>query len=152
MVRDTTGKHPNYFEAILQLRDCTEEVFNFVEDEIAVTKLKIAKVAKVKTGLDYYLADTALTKALGKKLQTKFGGDYQVTASIFGRKDGKEIFRTTILFRQAHFKKKDIVEYKGEPYLVVYMGKDIMLQHQKTGKKVHLKYKDMNQIKPFSSA
>ena len=31
MVRNLTGKHPSYFESILQLRDCSDEVYDFVE-------------------------------------------------------------------------------------------------------------------------
>ncbi len=147
MVRSTADKHALYFEVILQLRDISQEVVDFTEDEIARVGLRVAKFVKLKSGFDYYLSDTALTKALGKRLQEKFGGDNQITASIFGQKDGKEIYRTTILFRQAHFQKGDVVEYKNENYKIKTMGKDIYLQNVKTGKKVHLKYKNMGELK-----
>ena len=51
------------------------------------------------------------------------------------------------MFRQAHFQKNDVVDYNGEAYTVKAMGKDILLQHEKTGRKVHVKYKNMKDIK-----
>lgn len=147
MVRDISKKRPEYYEAILQLRNCDEEVIVFVEGGISEEGIYTAKVRKVKGGLDYYLADSKFTKALGKKLQEKFGGDYKVTASLWGRKEGKEVYRLTVLFRRVGFKKGDIVEYKGEDYVVKLIGKDIMLRNIKTKKKVHVKYKEMKKIR-----
>ena len=40
-----------------------------------------------------------------------------------------------------------IYSVAGDKYDVKILGKDIMLKHVKTGKKVHVKYKDMGQIK-----
>ena len=34
MTRDITGKHPLYFEAILQLRDISQAVIDFAENEL----------------------------------------------------------------------------------------------------------------------
>jgi len=147
MVRSTKGKHSDYFEAILQLRNILEEVVSFVENDINKSNVPVAKKKKVKNGWDYYLADNDFTRALGKRLQQKFGGENTVTASLFGQKEGKEIYRLTVLFRGIPFSKEDLVEYQGEEYKVKILGKDMLLQDVKTGKKVHVKYKDMDQIK-----
>ena len=150
MVKSLEGKHPSYFEAIVQLRDVSQEVVTFVEKELQRTNVKISKVKEMKNGLDYYLTDNNQAKALGRSLQERFGGDFKMTSSLFGRKDGKEIYRVTILFREAPFRKGDLVEYQGESYNVKMMGRDIMLQNKKTGEKVHVKYKEMGQIKKTS--
>jgi len=148
MVRNLKGKRPEYFEAILQLRDCTEEVRGFVISKIAKNNIGVAKDLKVKGGWDLYLSDNNFTRALGKKLQDKFGGKVQMSASLWGKKEGKEVYRVTVLFRLAGFIKGDIVEYGGEEYKVKMMlEKDILLQHTKTGEKVHVKYKEMGKIK-----
>jgi len=131
----------------LQLRDCGEEVVSFVEEEIAREGIHVAKTAELKGGLDFYLADNDFAKKLGKKLREKFGGETKVTASLWGRKEGKEVYRVTVLFRGLRFKKGDIVVYEGEDYEVKLMGKDIMLKNLKTGEKVHVKYKEMERIK-----
>ena len=145
MVRSIKGKHPQYYEAVLQLRSVTDEVIEFVKKEIV--KIPVAKMVKIKNGIDYYLADNDFTKALGKKLQQKFGGQQQVTASLFSKKDGKEIYRVTVLYRGVNFKKGDLVEYQGSEYTVKLLGKELMLQETKTGKKIHVKYKNTNRIK-----
>lgn len=147
MVRSIKGKHPNYFEAILQLRKVSKEVLEFVDHEIKKKKIPIAKIVKVKNGHDYFLADNDFTNSLGKMLQQKFGGELQTTASLFSKKDGKDIYRVTVLFRQASFKKGDQVEFNGEEFTVKIMGKEIMLHNVKTSKKERVKYKEMDRIK-----
>tara|TARA_Y100000031_G_C7895286_1_gene237014 strand:- start:30 stop:479 length:450 start_codon:yes stop_codon:yes gene_type:complete len=148
MVRNLEGTHKDYFEAILQLRECSDELYDFVEQEVNKSDLRIAKSKKVKNGYDYYTSDNSLTRALGKKLQQRFGGHLIETATLHTQKKDKQLFRVTVMFREAGFKKEDNVEYQGESYLVVSMGgKDILLKHEKTGKKVHVKYERMKEIK-----
>jgi nonsense-mediated mRNA decay protein 3 len=147
MVRDISKIHDKYYEANLQLRDVSEEVVKYAESEINRVKLYVAKTAKLKNGYDYFLSDSGLTRALGKSLQQKYGGDLKVTSSLFGQSDGKDIYRVTVMFREAHFRKNDLVMYKGEEYNVKIVSKDILLQNAKTGKKVHIKYKEMRDVK-----
>ena len=145
MVRSLEGKHPNYFEAIIQIREASQEVIDFVEN----SNVLIVDEKTVKNGFDYFLADNNQARALGKQLQSKFGGELTTTSSLHTRKDGKELYRVTILFRPAHFKRGQEVEYQGDAYKVKAMAKDIFLQDIKTGKKVHVKYKDMKKLKPL---
>jgi len=148
MVRTLEGKRPEYYEAVLQLRDCGQEAVGVVKEKIAREGIPVAKVLEVAGGWDFYLADKNFTKALGKKIQERFGGDYKVTASLWGRKEGKEVHRLTVLVRGIGFKKGEIVEYKGEDYEVkLLLEKEIMLQKVKTGEKVHVKYKKMEKIR-----
>lgn len=147
MVQLTNIKHKEYFESILQIRDATDEVIDFVTEEIPRIGLMVAKVKKVKNGFDYYLSDNSLTKALGRKLQEKFGGQYLITASLHTKKRDEELYRLTVLFRQAHFQKGDVVIFKGDEYSVKAIGKEIFLQESRTGKKMHLKYNDLGLIK-----
>ncbi len=150
MVRSIEGKHILYFEAILQLRGVQKEVVDFVNAEIMRYNIHLAKIKRiknVKNGFDYYLADNNFTKSLGKKLQSNFGGELINTSSLYSQKDGKEIYRGTVLFRQAEFKKGDVVKYQGESYLVIMSGKKILLQHSETGKKIHLKHREMKSIR-----
>lgn len=140
-------KHPDYYEAVLQLRNCGKEIIDFAESNIAEKGIKAAKIIKMEEGKDYYLTDKNFTKALGRKLQERFGGEYKVTASLWGRKKDKEVYRLTVLFRGLSFQKGDRVNYKGEEYEVKMMGKDMLLQQAKTGKKAHVKYSEREKIK-----
>ena len=71
-----------------------------------------------------------------------------MTSSLHTKKDNKELYRVTVLFRQSGFKKGVEVIYHDEPYVVRAMGRDIYLQHSKTGKKVHVRFTEMKNIKP----
>jgi len=141
------GKHPGYYEAILQLRHPTELVLDFVYAEIERKGIYITKEEEEKNGIDIYLADGPFTRDLGHRLQAKFGGEYLVTAKLYGNKDGRDVYRLTVLFRQAHFAKHDLITYRGNTYIVKTLDKEIILQEEKTGKKIRLKYKEMSAIK-----
>ncbi|MBI4152677.1 hypothetical protein HY495_03125 [Candidatus Woesearchaeota archaeon] len=147
MTKSLEGKHSEYYEAILQLRHVSQGVIDFTEEEIQRRGLSVVKVIELKTGLDYYLSDNNLTKTLGRRLQDKFGGEFLVTAKLHTKKKDKNLYRLTVLFRQTPFQKGDLVARGGEEYRVVTLGKEIILQHEKTGKKIHLKYAEMKKIK-----
>ncbi|MDP3698404.1 MAG: NMD3-related protein [Nanoarchaeota archaeon] len=147
MVKPIHGKHSEYYEAILQLRNVTDEIIVFVDKEIGKKNIFVAKVKPVTNGHDYYLGNANLTKNLGKTLQEKYGGEFVVTATLFTRKEGKPVYRLTVLFRAVPFKKGDQVEYHDETYNVIMSGKKVMLQHAKTGKKVQVWHKDMGKVK-----
>jgi NMD protein affecting ribosome stability and mRNA decay len=147
MVKPIHGKHSEYYEAILQLRDVADEVVDFVDDEIDRKDIFVAKIKKVTNGYDYYLGNANMSKNLGKTLQEKYGGEFTVTATLFTRKEGKPVYRLTVLFRATPFKKGDEVEYHDEQYKVIMSGKKVMLQHAKTGKKVQVWHKDMKKVK-----
>ena len=147
MPHKTEERHALYFEAILQLRDVEKEVIDFVEDEIERVKLTVAKTVPFKNGIDYYLSSNSLTRALGKRLKERFGGDTKVTSSLWGVKKDREVYRVTVLFRGVPFKKNDIVIYEGDEYKIISLRKDIFIQEVKTGKKAHVRYNDMNWIK-----
>lgn len=147
MVRDLTGRHPLYYEATLQIRDVTEGIMDFVYDEIERTGMRIAKEFRLDNGIDFRLTDKSLTRALGKKLQSQFGGEYKETASIYGQKDGAEIYRLTVLFRGMGAKKGDIVRYQGDDYKIMLIGKDMLLQEVHSGKKIHVKYEESKNFK-----
>ncbi len=147
MARKLEGKHSEYFEAVLQLRNISPEITAFVEEEIPRRGLSVSKVVELRTGVDFFLSDNNLTKMLGKKLQEKFGGELLITAKLHTKKKDKNLYRLTVLFRQAPFKKNDVVLRNGEEYRVIALGKEIILQQLKTGKKFHVKYKEMDKIK-----
>jgi nonsense-mediated mRNA decay protein 3 len=150
MARNLEGKHGSYFEATLQLRDVSQKVVDFAEEEIGRLKMHVADVITLKNGYDYKLSDNTLARRIGKNLQNKFGGKIEETSSLWGVKKDREVYRVTVLFRGVPFKKGDLVIYQGEEYLVKILGKDMMLQNTTTGKKAHVKYKNMKEVKIVS--
>ena len=149
MVRDLSKVGRDYFEAILQLRNISEAVHAYVEEAIPRLGMRIVKEVPHKNDKDWdlYLTDNDLTVDIARKLQQKFGGMMQISPKLYGRRENKDVYRFTVLFREAEFKKGDKVTYKGDEYEVKIVAKDILLQETKTGKKVHMKYKDMGMVK-----
>jgi len=147
MVRSMEGKHPSYFEATLQLREISPELEEYVRQEIATSHIHVAKEREAKNGIDFELADSDFTKSLGKRLQQKFGGYYLVTAKLYSHKDGRNIYRLTVLFRGLVCKKGDTVLYKGEEYEVKGIGKEITLFGITNPKRIHIKQKDFSLIR-----
>ncbi len=152
MVKSIEGKHPEYYEAILQLRNVNDLVVHFVKMQIKKENIYLSKIKAVVNGFDFYLADYNFTRALSKKLQQQFNGHTLITASLVGRKKDKDIHRFTVLFRGTDFKKGDKVEYNGENYVIRGVGKEIQLQPIDPGKKVNVKWKDSKEIKKKAGA
>jgi nonsense-mediated mRNA decay protein 3 len=146
MVRSLVGKHPNYYEAIIQVRDIEKEVSDFMKNLIDTKRLIVNKISKMRNGADYFCADNNQARAMSKKLQQTFGGEIKTTSSLHTQKDGKDLYRVTFLFRQTPFKKGDDVEYDEEIWEIKSLVKDIFLQNKKSGKKVHIPYRNISQV------
>jgi NMD protein affecting ribosome stability and mRNA decay len=152
MVRSLVGKHDKYFEGILQLRNVNQKIVEFVEDDLKNGHIAVSQVKKVKNGFDFYLSDNDYTRALANRLQKKFGGELKFSSSLHTKVKGKDAYRMTALFRYPAFAKGDIVDFGGDIFKVKTMGKDIVLIGQgKNTKKLHLRYRDMTQIKKVDS-
>lgn len=95
-------RRPEYWEAKIQLRPYDEEVFRFIQNRIKKRKdVTIAKMEKLKTGIDIYISDQKFARQLGKKLKDCFNGEVKITRKLFGRDrhKGKIVYRGTVLFR-----------------------------------------------------
>lgn len=148
MANSAESRHPDYYEAILQLRDCSKEAISFLRKEMSESGVSVAKIVEEKNGLDFYLADKRAAKSLGRKLREKFGGDYLITATLWGMKKDREVYRLTVLYRGINFKKGDKVEYLGEEHEVkLLLDNKLILQNLKTGGKKQVKYKELKGIK-----
>lgn len=140
-------KNPQYFQGILQLRNPTQEIIDFVAKEIEKKKTAwIAKTENQKNGIDLYLSSNRLLKDLGKKLNTKFCGELIESSSLHtkSKQTGKDLYRGCILFRSYNIKKGDTIQIKGNSVKIIAMGKDILGKDIKTNKKVHIRF---NQLK-----
>jgi NMD protein affecting ribosome stability and mRNA decay len=134
-----------YFEGILQLRDVSDEVVAFAIREIEKNEVYIAKLKRIKNGVDIYVSKQRFLRTLGTKLQKEFGGQLIVSKKIHtkSRMSGRDLYRISVLFRSPSFKKNQIIEYKGDKIKIVNMGKKIFAKELKTGKKLNISYKDM---------
>jgi NMD protein affecting ribosome stability and mRNA decay len=81
--------NPQYFQGILQLRNPTQEIIDFIADEIEKRngRVWIAKRKELKNekGVDLYLSSNQFLKEIGKKLKENFPGELLETARLFSR-------------------------------------------------------------------
>lgn len=143
-----------YYQGILQLRDPTEEVVDFIMKDIDKKKdAKIAKATKVRGGIDFYISSNKYLRILGKKLQMIFGGELKVSPKLYSidRHTGKNIYRLNVYFRPSEFKRGDYIIYNNKVYLIMSLAKKITAKEIITNKKTVFKYNptEMKKIEPI---
>lgn len=144
----------NYFEAILQIRGLEglsdseiEDLLYFIEDKIEKTSLKdpnvfITKKEKVRGGYDYYLGDNTFAKQFSQKLHEIYGGEHKWSSSLFGRKEGRDVYRHTYLVRLPGFVVGDYLLRMDEPLKVVKMAKKVHTRSLMTAREESLDQTD----------
>jgi NMD protein affecting ribosome stability and mRNA decay len=134
-------KHIMYFEGVLQLRGCTDEVIDWAHDEIIrAGKARIAKAKEVKGGVDIYLSSQHYMQSLGRQLQQRFGGIVKITGRLYTRDKmtSRDVHRMTVLFKQMPLKTGGIVKLHGGEWKVLAVGNQIRLQNIKSGEKIRM--------------
>jgi len=90
----------NYYEAILQLHPKEKKLSDFVKKTIEFKKdVFITKQVILKHGYDLYITSQKYAKQLASILNKKFKGEVKITHTLYGRKEGKNVYRATVLFR-----------------------------------------------------
>jgi nonsense-mediated mRNA decay protein 3 len=117
-----------YFEYTVQLRGRPERAINRREIEEAKKMARdmadsayrggdqlsfIQEIKEVKGGLDIILGSTQLGRRMAKAFVERFGGRLLETAKLVGRKDNRDVYRTTLLVRFPRLKRGDIVSSRG---------------------------------------
>ena len=99
----SSDKHPDYYEAIIQLRPASDEVVDFIASMIKKRNdVNISKVIELKSGIDFYLSNQKFARStLAPQLKRKFDGELIISKALYGRhkQNNKLIYRATILFR-----------------------------------------------------
>jgi nonsense-mediated mRNA decay protein 3 len=116
-----------YFEAVVQIRGsskppskaelskCKDISFSLADaayrsgDQLAF----IQDIKETKGGIDLVVGSTQLGKQIARAIFEQFGGRTLESASLAGKKDGVDIYRTTILVRFPHLKRGDIISHQG---------------------------------------
>ncbi|MEW6063301.1 MAG: NMD3-related protein [Nanoarchaeota archaeon] len=89
-----------YYEAIIQIRPGKKEILDFIKKQLETRKdIFVSRKVDLKTGSDIYISNQRFAKALGMQLKKRFKGELKITRSLYGKKDGRRIYRVTVLFR-----------------------------------------------------
>lgn len=98
MKKYITGKS---YQAIVQIRPKSDEVFSFVEKELKNENAEITDVFEKKEGIDVLVSSSRVAFGLSKKFKKRFKGETKMTTSLVGenKQEGKRINRLTVLLR-----------------------------------------------------
>ena len=141
--------HKEYYEGIMQLRDCGKEVVEWVKNRTKKdARALITKEKKVRGGIDLYFTSQRYLRTIGKKLSETFEGEYKTTRTLHTRsKTGRDLYRVTVLFRQYPFKKDDKIKYCDEEFQILKFGNQVHVQNLQTGRKSYLKFEKLKSAK-----
>ncbi|MFQ5909855.1 MAG: 60S ribosomal export protein NMD3 [Thermoplasmata archaeon] len=123
-----------YFEAILQVRPSEEEellerAIETVHKEVERMgpEVFISREESMHGGWDFYLGSKAAAKTIAKLLQSKFGGEVTASSTLQGRRDGKDFYRMTYLFRFPSYHAGSVLKVGDRLLQVVSVGPPIVI-------------------------
>ena len=147
----------NYYEAIVQVRGsagapATEELEESRKIAEATTescllrgdRLSFIQETKdVKGGIDLVVGSTQQGRLIARAVQERFGGSTQESYKLVGMRDGKNVYRTSILVRLPRLKSGDLIRAKGT-FLEVrgFEGKRTACTSLRDGASVYLSEED----------
>jgi nonsense-mediated mRNA decay protein 3 len=136
---ECSKKQGSYYEAILQVRGpertlpekTEDEVQRIVNERVASMRktsrdVFVSKTEQVKGGLDFYFSTIPAARGIARELGDSMCAEYKESSSLWGRKDGKEIYRMTFMVRFQGFAKGDVIEYESKMYFVTGMAKGMV--------------------------
>ena len=96
----------------------------------------IQEMKEVKGGLDIILGSTQLGRRMARAFQERFGGRLLETAKLVGKKDSRNVYRSTLLIRFPRLKRGDIVSFRGSLYSVSgFDGKTTLITSLREGRR-----------------
>ncbi|MFB3763985.1 MAG: 60S ribosomal export protein NMD3 [Methanotrichaceae archaeon] len=149
-----------YFEATIQVRGSSSRPLSKKEEEecksIAISLADsayrngdqlsfIQDIKEVKGGIDIILGSTGAGRHIGRAITDRFGGRTRESSKLIGKKDGKDIFRTTILVRFPKVKKGDILSFRGNLFEVTgFEGKRTLVASLENLRRTSLTEEDVD--------
>jgi len=112
-------KDSQYFEGILQLKKPSDNVIEWLHNDMKKAEKKGVYVTKreEKKGVAlYYITDKHYMINIGKRLYNNFGGILKINEQLFShdRQTSKDIFRINVFFEASPYSKGDVVYFKDK--------------------------------------
>jgi len=121
-----TLKRSGYYEAVLQVRT-GDDVPDFDQKFVC-------DVRKVRGGWDYYLTSGNYATQTARELKLK-GFNVKGSSKLYGKKDGKDVYRLYYSIKSPTFREGDFVGLDGRFYCIIESGKAVGVMDVGSGKK-----------------
>jgi len=151
----------NYYEAIVQVRGSSGPPASFELEEsqkIADARTDlclergdrhsfIQETKEVKGGIDLVVGSTQQGRSIAKAIQDRFGGSSQESYKLVGMRDGKKVYRTSILVRLPRLKAGDLI-VAGGSFLEVrgFEGRRVATTSLRDGRTAYLSEEDSEDV------
>ncbi|MBS3140912.1 hypothetical protein J4405_02090 [Candidatus Woesearchaeota archaeon] len=97
-----------YYEAIIQIRPKDKELETFIKNQIEKNDyVFISKEETKKYGIDLYINSLKFAKKLAPLVKERFKVKPLFSTTLFGMKDGRRVYRLTVLFRLERKRRED---------------------------------------------
>ncbi|MBA5942833.1 MAG: hypothetical protein H0M93_05910 [Methanophagales archaeon] len=147
-----------YYAAIVQIRAewrVPTDAELAVADEIAYSPSSlgdadfVSKEERLKEGLDIYVSSMDCGRRISSTIVEKLGGSFSESRKLYGRKDGRDIYRVSFSVRLPGFKPGEVVKIKDKIISVVKVieGKGVEGTDTRTGECVFINKKKMRKAK-----
>lgn len=147
----------SYFEATLQLRGATrvlnrdneDGMRQHVLDRVAALRADsrevfVSKVERVRGGLDFYFSTAQAARIVARGLQDLRCAEYKESTSLWGRRDGRDVYRVTFLVRLPSFNQGDVISIASQDLFVKSMSKGLVRCIQlASGEEQHMRLRDL---------
>ena len=134
-----------YYESILQLRvKNPQQLFEGVESSM------VSRMEKVRGGVDIYLTSSRYGVRLMGELRNK-GFLVRDSYTLMGKKDGKDVYRSSISVKEPLFGVGDLIRYDNRILQVLERGSTVKLINLDSGKKLSLPLTELSDIKPVAN-
>lgn len=92
-------KNSSYYEAKIQVRPKDKNLLKLIMDHIKENHITVTKEDERKFGSDLYLTNKKQLSGILTAVKKKFKVEVKISSTLYGRKDGKEVYRTTALIK-----------------------------------------------------
>lgn len=133
--------HEEYFEAVLQLRNVSEEIVRDVVDRAGD---ELAWAEEVENGVDVYMQDQNRAKRLAHELRDLYGGDVAISSSLYtiDSQSSEKVYRLTATVRFPDIAPGDHIVVDDRLYRVEGLGKDVKVWDVAHEKETRIDYPD----------
>lgn len=125
-----------YYEAILQYRG---------EGDLELDAEEVSDARKVRGGADYYIMSLRYARSVANKLRRR-GYTTGESHKIYGKREGKTVFRTSISLKPPPFSAGDIIEREGDAHIVTRIKETMETYNLSKGKPAALPLKSMTEF------
>jgi len=139
-----------YFEGVLQIRNATPEINDFIKNDLHKNKSRGVHVNKevdidgTGANVDYYYTDKKYLKVISEKLRKNFGARIKHNAQLFSIdwETSKNLYRLNVLVELPKYRKNDVIKMDEQLYKIISMDEKIHVINMKNNTKTLIPHKD----------